>query len=102
MLKPIEAVPTDWLQVILVCRKCSKKLGGGYGPEGDQSLPRAMKTGLRAAGRRRSVRVIESKCLGLCPKNAVTVLDAGRPGRMLAVPAGTDVADTLAMLLPPA
>jgi predicted metal-binding protein len=100
MSKLIVTIPTDWTQIVLACKKCSKKLHGGFGPEGDESLPRALKTELRATGRRRSIRVIETKCLGLCPKNAVTILDGNAPGAMLAIPAGTPVADLLARLPP--
>ncbi len=94
--------PTLWQDVILVCRKCSRKLDGGYGPDGEDSLPRELKRGLRAAGRRATCRVIETKCLGICPKGAVTVLAARSPGAILTVPAGMDAAAVLARLLPPA
>jgi predicted metal-binding protein len=100
MPKPITTEPTSWTQVILVCKKCSKKLDGGFGPEGDQTLPRALKTGLRQTQLRRAVRVIETKCLGVCPKNAVTVLPASTPGTLLTVPVGTPVGDLLARLPP--
>jgi predicted metal-binding protein len=91
----VTTVPTPWQDIVLVCRKCSKKLDGGFGPDGDESLGRAMKQMLRATGRRQSVRVIETKCLGLCPKRAVTLLRGSRPGEMLAVSAGTDPAALL-------
>ena len=98
----IAAVPTPWQDVILVCGKCSKKLDGGFGADGDASLARALKRELRGSGRRRSVRVIETKCLGLCPKGAVTVLPARQPGAMLAVPRGTGSAAVLACIdVPP-
>ena len=101
MPDPIATTTTQWEQVVLVCRKCSKKLHGGYGPDGKDSLARALKLGLRDAGRRRTVRVVETKCLGLCPKGAVTVLPAGAPGSLLSVPRATPAAEILA-LLPPA
>ena len=92
----ITAHPTPWLSVILICRKCSKKLVGGFGPDGGQTLTRELKRALRADGQRRTIRVIETKCLGLCPKDAVTVLPAGNPAFLLAVPAGTAAASVLA------
>ncbi len=91
----IGAVATTWQDVVIVCGKCSKKLGGGFGPDGDEGLARALKRELRATGRRQSVRVIESKCLGLCPKGAVTVVPGGRPDAMLVVPEGTSAAEVL-------
>ena len=95
----ITTKPTAWTDIILVCRKCSKKLNGGFGPNGDDTLPRVLKQGLRATGRR-GARVIETKCLGLCPKGAVTVLPTRTPGTMLAVPKGADPAVILASLPP--
>ena len=89
---PIAAVSTPWQDIVLVCRKCSKKLDGGFGPDGGAPLARTIKQMLRQTGERRAVRVIETKCLGLCPKGAVTLLRGSRPGEMLAVPAGTDPA----------
>jgi predicted metal-binding protein len=93
-IKPagVTAVPSPWRDVILVCRKCSKKLDGGFGPDGDESLGRALKHSLRRSGQRRLARVIETKCLGVCPRGAVTVLRDSRPGEMLAVPRGTNPA----------
>ncbi len=102
MPKPITTSPTPWTQVILVCRKCSKKLHGGFGADGDQTLPRALKTELRQTQRRRAVRVIETKCLGLCPKNAVTLLPASAPGALLTIPVGTPAGEVLARLPQPA
>lgn len=81
----LAATPTQWREVVLVCSKCSKKLHGGFGPDSDKTLSRTLKQALRDAGRRREVRVIETKCLGLCPKDAVTVLQAGAPDALLTV-----------------
>ena len=91
----IATVATPWRDVVVVCGKCSKKLGGGFGPTGDDGLARSLKHELRATGRRQGVRVIESKCLGLCPKGAVTVVAGSRPGAMLVIPQGTPVAEVL-------
>ncbi len=92
--------PTPWQSVILVCRKCSKKLHGGFGPDGDETLTRELKRALRAGGQRGTTRVIETKCLGLCPKGGVTVLPASTPATLLTVPAGTAAATLLATLQP--
>lgn len=91
----IATVATPWQDVIVVCGKCSKKLDGGFGPDGDESLTRALKHELRATGRRQTVRVIESKCLGLCPKGAVTIVPGAQPGAMLVIPKGTPMAEIL-------
>lgn len=93
-IKPtqVTATPTPWQDIVLVCRKCSKKLDGGFGPQGDDSLARALKSALRQGRRRQAVRVIETKCLGLCPRGAVTMLRGSNPGALLAVPARSDPA----------
>ena len=96
MAATIASHPTPWQEVVLVCRKCGKKLGDkGFGPGGEDTLARALKGGLRRAGRRRDVRVVETKCLGICPKRAVTVLLARNPGEVLEVPVGTAVSTVL-------
>ena len=81
-----------WSGVILVCSKCSKKLGGGFGRKGKTSLGKALRKrfDLRK-GRKSPVGLIEVKCLGVCPKGAVTLVDTNRPGTWRLVPAGTDV-----------
>ncbi len=86
----ILTVAGPWHDLLLVCRKCSRKLDGGFGPEGTDTLPRAVKHALREAGRRREVRILEVGCLGVCPKNAVTVMRGADPGRMLVVPEGLE------------
>lgn len=97
-MKTIEAVPTPWRDVVLVCGKCTRKLEGGFGKKRRHSLRATLKEALHEAGRRRQVRVAETGCLGLCPRKAVSLLQASRPERLHAVPAGTDMGDVLALL----
>lgn len=80
-----------WRDLLLVCRKCSRKLDGGYGEKHKDTLPNAMKQVLRDQGRRRDVRILEVGCLGICPKDAVTVMHGAAPGEMLVVPEGLDL-----------
>ncbi len=91
MTPPPGPIKAPWDEVILVCRKCSRKLDGGFGAEGRQKLAKALKDELKLAGRRRQVRVTEVGCLSLCPKRAVTVVGSANPGQVWAVPAGADV-----------
>lgn len=93
-------VKAPWDGVALVCRKCSKKLGGGFGPKGDEKLAKALRAELKASGRRRALRVVAVECLGLCPKRAVTVVGTAAPGHVLAVPAGADLAEVVKVLVP--
>ncbi len=79
-----------WRDILLICRKCSRKLDGGFGPDGTDTLPRAVKHALRTSGRRRDVRILEVGCLGVCPKNAVTVMHGADPARMLVIPEGLE------------
>lgn len=84
---------TNWQASILVCRKCSKRLGGGFGPKGKQSLAKLLRRQADGGKRRKAaIGIIEVKCLGVCPRNAVTVIDGRRPDSWLIVPAGSDVA----------
>jgi len=52
----IRAAMTPWQDVVLVCRKCSRKLDGGFGKDGDATLRAALKQALRGTGRRRKLR----------------------------------------------
>ncbi|MGC4106984.1 MAG: (2Fe-2S) ferredoxin domain-containing protein [Thermomicrobiales bacterium] len=69
-----------------------------FGHKRRETLDDALRAALKEAGHGRDVRVLSTKCLGLCPKNAVVVLNGARPEALHAVPAGTDVAEALACL----
>jgi predicted metal-binding protein len=91
-MKAIKAVRTDWRQVVLICRKCSKKLDGGFGPDGDQKLSKALRRATGGGkGRKAGVGVIEVGCFDLCPKAAVVAANASRPGEWVIVPRDTPV-----------
>jgi hypothetical protein len=81
-----------WSGAILVCSKCSKRLGGGFGPKGRTGLGKALRKrfGLKK-GRASPIGVVDVKCLGVCPKGAVTLVDTSRPNTWRLVPAGADV-----------
>lgn len=97
-MKNIETVPTPWREVVLVCAKCSRKLDGGFGKKRRHSLRSSLKDALREAGRRRQVRVAETGCLGLCPRDAVSLLRGSSPEHLMAVPAGTGMSEVLRLL----
>ncbi|MFV0624634.1 (2Fe-2S) ferredoxin domain-containing protein [Sphingomonas sp. ac-8] len=88
-----------WSRAVLVCGKCSKKLDGGFGPDGDRPLAKALRKrlGLKK-GPKAAAGLVETRCLGLCPKRAVAVVDAARPEEWLVVPPGADL-DALAETL---
>jgi predicted metal-binding protein len=86
-------VRANWSNTVLICAKCSKKLDGGFGPRGKTSLAKALrKTAGLKKGRKGTAGVVEVKCLGVCPRGAVTVVDGRHPDEWALVPAGSDVA----------
>jgi hypothetical protein len=91
--------PTPWREVVLVCRKCGKKQKGGFGKKRRETLKSHLRQALRAAGRRRDVRVIETSCLGICPKHGVTALNASRPQVIHVIPAGAEADAAMRRLL---
>ncbi|MGD0108970.1 MAG: hypothetical protein ABSC06_33805 [Rhodopila sp.] len=91
--------PTPWCEVIILCRKCGKKCGGGFGPKRKDSLKTVLRQALRDTGRRRQIRVMETSCLGICPKNGVTALNATRPGAIHVIKAGAAGPDAIRILL---
>lgn len=86
-------VKSDWERTILVCGKCSKRLDGGFGKKNGQSLAKALRRYLGIQRWRKSrYGIVEVKCLGVCPRGGVTVVDAAHPERWRIIPAGTDIA----------
>ncbi len=102
--KAWKQVKADWRDVVLVCRKCSKKLEGGFGPDGDDGFAKALRHSLDAGemrklkARRREIAVVEVGCLDICPKKAVVVVKGSDPAAMMLVPKGTDMAEVKARL----
>ena len=87
----------EWRGAVIVCGKCSKKLGGGFGDKGRTPLTKLLRKtlGLKK-GRKATLGVVESRCLKICPKRAVTVVAPS--GEWLVVPAGTEIGEVLAAL----
>ena len=95
----VKSAKTNWRQVVLVCRKCSKKLDGGFGPEGDKSLKKALRKYLKAGkGKKAELVVKETDCFDICPKKAVVAVNAANPKALLIVPAGADLFEVKARL----
>ena len=90
--KPFKRARSDWTEVVLVCRKCSKKLDGGFGDDGDQRLAKALRKAVGGKGRKARVGVIEVGCFDVCPKNAVVAVRASHPGDWVVVPRGASTA----------
>ena len=81
----ITATETGWRDTAFICRKCTRKLDGGFGADGNQSLRQALRESLRRRGHRGSLGLIEVGCLVICPKGAVTMGIASNPGEILIV-----------------
>lgn len=85
-------VRSNWKTAILVCKKCSKKLDGGFGPKGDLPLSKALKKHLALKkGRKGDAGVLDVSCLGICPKGAVTVVNGASSRDWLLVRPSADL-----------
>ncbi len=91
-------VHSNWTKTILVCGKCSKKLGGGFGEKGKLSLAKALKRLGGSKKRKAAFGVIETRCFGICPKGAVVTVDTAHPGMWHLVRVGSSVEETAAVL----
>lgn len=91
-------VRSNWEANLLVCRKCGKRLGGGFGDKGKTPLVKLLRKAIGGKGRNARIGVVEVKCLGICPGNGVTVVDSREPGRWRIVRAGTPTQEVIDML----
>lgn len=88
----LKTVRSDWSHTLLICAKCSKKIGGGFGPGGKTPLAEALRKELRIGrGRKAAIGIIEVKCLKVCPKHAVTVIDSRDNAHWKIVQAGAAI-----------
>ena len=99
MVDAIQVRQRPWKTVLLLCGKCARKMDGGYGPKGRDTLRDALRSELLAKGLRRQVQIIETRCLGVCPKKAVTALNPSQLSTILTVPRKTPAGEALALLL---
>ncbi len=99
MASSVTSRSTSWQVIVLLCGKCARGLDGGYGADGEETLRVALRAALKKAGRHKEVRVIETRCMGICPKAAVAAINASAPGRIHTIPTGTPIAEVLALLL---
>jgi hypothetical protein len=90
----IRVLASRWQGSVLVCGKCSKKLDGGFGEKGRTPLTKLLRQAL-------GVKKGRNKCLGVCPKNAVVMVDGARPDRWMLVPAGAEVNEIVTTLTEP-
>jgi len=72
---------------------------GGYGTKGKETLRAVMREELRSRGARREIGIVETRCMGVCPKKAVTALNASRPGEIFVIPKDCSVTDALSRMV---
>ena len=100
--KDFKSAKTQWRDVVLVCRKCSKKLDGGFGPGGDLTLKKALRKYFHLKkgkkGRTGDLVVTGVDCFDVCPKGAVVAVNAAEPKALLIVPVGADLFEVKARL----
>lgn len=85
-------VRSDWTGAILVCGKCARKAGV------EPPLPKRLRRALGGKGRRARLGVVVTRCLDVCPKRGVVVVDTARPGRWEIVAADATADAVLARL----
>jgi hypothetical protein len=68
-------------QIVLVCRKCQKKLKHGGKKKGIAKLGKELRKRTRHNEEALQLRVIEVSCLKLCPRGGVTVCTQQQLGR---------------------
>lgn len=90
-------VRSNWSNAVLVCSKCSKRVKGGFGPKGKAPLAKALRKHLHLKkGRKAAAGIVEVKCLGVCPRGSVTVIDGANPTQWLLVPPGANLDEVAA------
>ena len=75
--------------LILVCGKCAKRNGK------KDHLTKPLKKALKPA----HIKVVSTRCLGVCPGNATALHDSRRTGEWMIVKTGTPVEDVAALLV---
>ncbi len=99
MIPGIRTVATRSDTLVAICKKCGKKVGGGFGDGGKRSLRKALTKHLDLPKWKRApVRIVETGCMKLCPKGAVAVTTSGDARLVYVVPAGTPVGEVAAHL----
>ncbi|WP_236960169.1 (2Fe-2S) ferredoxin domain-containing protein [Methylobacterium durans] len=87
---------TKLSEIVLVCAKCAKRQSVGK-----RAVRRLLKSGLKGTHPKRKVRIVETGCLGPCPKRALAVATGASLARgrvVLLDPAATPESAIMAIL----
>lgn len=83
----------------MICRKCGKKISGGFGPRQRTRLDKALRDALGSGkGRRGTLGLMQIGCLDICPKNAVTVALGSTPDTLYVIRKGTPIDEVVDIL----
>lgn len=91
--REVDALRVSWDSVLLVCRQCAKRSSGPADLK-TKSVVKALRSGAKAS--KPMPRVVQTSCLGPCPKRAMTVASIG-PGRQTQVWAVRSESEALAV-----
>ncbi len=77
--------------IVMACEKCFKRTNA------KDWLTKPLKKALKP----QRIKLVRTRCLGVCPKDAIVLHDSRRPREWVIVAAGTPPADVAARLLDP-
>lgn len=75
----VELRPVRWEAAVLVCKECRRRKNGPRDLKTKVTIHELKAAGVTHVGPR--TRIVQTKCLGVCPKNAMTIalLGGGAP-----------------------
>ena len=93
----IRTAKAKFSEIVAVCTKCAKRQGLGK-----RALRDLLKAEIRRTHTRRKLRIVETGCLGPCPKRALAVATGASlaQGRILLIDPAAAPSDTLRAILP--
>lgn len=86
---PIRRVKAKQDDVLLICTKCFKKAGV------KDRLTKPLKHAVKPIG----YKLVKTRCLGVCPKNGVTLRDSKRPREWMIVRPDTPPTDIVTSIV---
>lgn len=79
----VRSLTPGWNQLVMVCKTCEKR---SHAPKkfGAKKVQRRLSSALRR-GQHAKTRIVQTTCMGLCPKKAVAVAAGALDGTMHAI-----------------